>query len=99
MGLSHLAAGLLRVPLPQGRVPLGPLNVVRRHGEEVRKEYGAEPVGEVCRLVHTHTCAHTYTHSSHQLRSRGDSESQSTAGPQREEGCSGRAVMWMEGWK
>lgn len=52
-----------------------------------------------CRLVHTHTCAHTYTHSSHQLRSRGASESQSTAGPQRAEGCSGRAVMCMEGWK
>ena len=90
---------LPQVQITPGRVPLGPLNVVRRYGEEVRKEYGAEPVGEACRLVHTHICAHTYTHSSYQLRSRGASESQSTAGLQRAEGCSGRAVMWVEGWK
>ena len=90
---------LPQVQITPSRVPLGPLNVVRRRGEEVRKEHGAEPVGEACRLVHTHTCVHTYTHSSHQLRSRGASESQSTAGPQRAEGCSGRAVMWVEGWK
>lgn len=90
---------LLQVQITPRRVPLGPLNVVRRRGEEVRKEYGTEPVGEAYRLVHIHICTHTYTHSSHQLRSRGASESQSTAGPQRAEGCSGRAVMWVEGWK